>query len=121
MHTPYMLKEGSKEHAEWEEKLKELQVSCLILKRNPPPRLACPDKDCETVFEGANCWDDRMDHFAKHVQRAGIALGRDQMVVKEGCDELLIDWVLKERIIESIPGGGFQNCPQNGLKGHGRR
>ncbi|TVY83105.1 hypothetical protein LSUE1_G002828 [Lachnellula suecica] len=108
MHAPFAVKRQNKKNAEWEEKLKELQVSCLRVKRHAPASLACPVRDCPTVFEGATCWDDRMEHVGKHLEKAATATGVNKVVVEQGHDDLLVGWALRERIIEARPGGGFR-------------
>ncbi|KAG0645061.1 hypothetical protein D0Z07_9273 [Hyphodiscus hymeniophilus] len=110
MHAPFAVKRQNKKNQEWEERLKELQVSCLRVKRQPPLRLACPLNDCGTVFEGATCWDDRMEHVGKHLEKAAASTGGSKFTVEQGDDEMLVSWGLRERIIERKAGGGYKLC-----------
>lgn len=108
MHAPFAVKRQNKKNAEWEEKLKELQVSCLVVKRHPPTRLACPVQDCGVVFDGSTCWDERMEHVGKHLERAATTTGMNKVVVEQGDDDLLLGWALREGIIDTKIGGGFR-------------
>ena len=110
MHAPFSVKRQNKKNVEWEDKLKELQVSCLRVKRHAPVQLACPVRDCGQIFEGGSCWDERMEHVGKHLEKAAAATGVNNVVVKQGDDDLLVRWALGEGIIESRPGGGFRFC-----------
>lgn len=113
MHAPFAVKRQNKKNTEWEEKLKELQVSCLRVKRQAPLRLACPLRDCATVFEGNTTWDDRMEHVGKHLEKAA---GGNGAAVEQGEDDLLVDWALREGVIEGKTGGGFRFCLNNGAR-----
>jgi hypothetical protein len=68
------------------EKLKELAVSCLRVKR-PPSRLLCPVGSCGTVFEGQGCWDDRMEHVGKHLEKAAASTGAYKFEVRQEDDQ----------------------------------
>jgi len=116
MHAPFAVKRQNKKNAEWEEKLKELQVSCSVVKRHPPTRLACPLRECGTVFEGSSCWDDRMEHVGKHLEKAATTSGINKGSVEQGDDDLLVEWALRERIIERRPGGGFRLALTSGTR-----
>jgi hypothetical protein len=115
MHAPFLVKRQNKKNAEWEDKLKELQISCFRVKRQPPTRLACPVGDCGVVFEGGNCWDDRMEHVGKHLEKAALSTGQNKLVVEQQDDKFLVDWALREGIIERKLSGGYRLCvPGNG-------
>jgi hypothetical protein len=115
MHAPFVVKRQNKRNPEWEEKLKELQVSCVQVKRHAPTQLACPA--CEAIFEGASCWDERMEHVGKHLEKAATtAPGEKVEVVEQGNDALLVEWALREGIIEGRPGGGFRLCLNTGAR-----
>jgi hypothetical protein len=97
-----------KKNPEWEEKLKELAVSCLRVKRQAPTRLMCPLAGCGGVFEGSSCWDDRMEHVAKHLEKVATT-GKGE--VRQENDGLLVQWALREGIVEGKPGGnGYRLC-----------
>lgn len=110
MHAPFAVKRQNKKNPEWEDRLKELQVSCLRVKRQPPTRLSCPLHDCDSIFEGATCWDDRMEHVGKHLEKAAANTGSHQFSVEQEDDNLLVAWALRERIIEGKAGGGYKFC-----------
>lgn len=104
MHSPFSVKRQNKKNIEWEERLKELQQSCLRVKRLPPRELRCPVNGCETVFEGNGCWDDRMEHVGKHLEKC--ASGGEE--VRQEDDGLLVEWARREGIVERRVGGGWR-------------
>lgn len=109
MHAPFAVKRQQKKNPEWEEKLKELAVSCSRVKRQPPQRLACPLAACGALFEGQTCWDDRMEHVGKHLEK--VAAMAKSAEVRQENDVLLVQWALREGIIESKQGGnGYRLC-----------
>jgi hypothetical protein len=110
MHAPFAVKRQNKKNSEWEQRLKDLQVSCLRVKRQPPTQLACPLNDCDGFFEGATCWDDRMEHVGKHLEKAAGSTGMNKFSVEQEDDEFLLGWGLRERIIELKAGGGYKLC-----------
>ena len=110
MHAPFAVKRMNKKNQEWEDRLKELQGSCLRVKRQPPTRLGCPLNDCDGFFEGATCWDDRMEHVGKHLEKAAISTGMNKFSVEQEDDDLLVNWALRERIIERKAGSGYKLC-----------
>jgi hypothetical protein len=100
-----------KKNQEWEDRLKELQTSCLRVKRPPPTKLSCPLRNCDVLFEGASCWDDRMEHVGKHLEQAAACTGANKLEVRQENDEFLVSWALREGIIEGRPGGsGYRLC-----------
>jgi hypothetical protein len=104
MHAPFSVKRQQKKNPEWEERLKELQISCLRVKRQAPTKLTCPLPSCDAVFEGSSCWDDRMEHVGKHLEKAAASIGSNKFEVKQENDEFLVTWALREGIIEVKPG-----------------
>jgi hypothetical protein len=108
MHTPFQVKRNKdRKNAEWEEKLKDLQRECLITKREPPMQLACPLQSCGVHFEGQGTWDDMMEHVGKHLEKAASGLGES---VNQEDDGLLVEWALKEGILQNKAGyvGAYQ-------------
>jgi hypothetical protein len=83
-------------------RLKELAVGCLRVKRQAPCRLMCPVAGCGTVFEGQTCWEDRLEHVGKHLEKAAVS-GMGE--VRRENDELLLQWALCEGIIETRHSG----------------
>ncbi|KAI6250404.1 hypothetical protein HI914_01248 [Erysiphe necator] len=105
MHAPFAIKKSlnkddTKLQAEWEAHVKDMQNSCLVVRRQPPHRSACPKPDCLSVFEGAGSWDDWTEHVGRHMEKGEA----DAM----GVDRLLAKWALDEGIIEKKSDGEFR-------------
>jgi len=105
MHAPFALKKAiakgdNKLQLEWETHVKEMQATCLVHRRQPPQRTACPKEDCSKVFEGAGSWDDWTEHVGRHMEK-GEAGGL-------GVDKLLARWALDEGIIEHRGDGEYR-------------
>lgn len=111
MHAPHSVKRKKEVDEKWEKELKDLQVSCLKVKREAPTKLGCCVDGCPAVFEGPNTWDDRMEHVGKHLEKAAAAGERDiGRVVDQGKDRYLVSWALRERIIEERPDHTLRLC-----------
>jgi hypothetical protein len=105
MHAPFSIKKAltktdSKLQQEWEAHVKEMQSSCLVIRRQPPQRSACPMADCQSVFEGAGSWDEWTEHVGRHMEKGEAA----QM----GVDRMLSQWALEEGIIERLDDGEYR-------------
>ncbi|KAK7419813.1 hypothetical protein QQZ08_010701 [Neonectria magnoliae] len=116
MHAPFQIKRAiakgdSKLQTEWEAHVKDMQQSCLVQRRHPPQRSACPKPDCQTVFEGPTSWDEWTEHVGRHMEK-----GEGQRL---GVDGLLAKWALEESIIEPRGDGEFRLCVGNGMGGVG--
>lgn len=114
MHAPFAIKKAinkgeGKLQAEWDTHVKEMQTSCLVTRRQPPQRSACPKPDCQTVFEGPGSWDEWTEHVGRHMEK-----GEAQRL---GVDRLLAKWALDEGIIERQEDGEYKLCGGNGLGG----
>lgn len=97
MHAPFAIKkclskDDTKLQAEWETHVKEMQNNCLVIRRQPPQRSACPKPDCTSVFEGTGSWDDWTEHVGRHMEKGEAS--------RLGVDRLLARWALEEGIIE---------------------
>ncbi|CZT09040.1 uncharacterized protein RAG0_13921 [Rhynchosporium agropyri] len=97
MHAPFAIKKAiakgdSKLQLEWETHVKDMQASCLVTRRQPPQRSACPKPDCSNVFEGAGSWDDWTEHVGRHMEKGEAG--------RLGVDKLLARWALEQGIIE---------------------
>jgi hypothetical protein len=108
MHPPVISKKQTNQKAKWEEKVKALQQSCMRLNRSPPKALNCPVADCEAVFGGPKCWDDHMEHVAKHLENAANIKGAPSVHHED--DQSLVSWALNEGVIELV-GGVFKLIP----------
>lgn len=110
MHAPFAIKKAltkgdSKLQMEWENHVKEMQASCLVVRRHPPQRSACPKPDCSNVFEGAGSWDDWTEHVGRHMEKGEAG--------RLGVDKLLARWALEEGIIERREDGEYRLCGQD--------
>jgi len=111
MHAPFAIKKAlakgdSKLQVEWESHVKEMQQTCLVTRRQPPQRSACPRPDCQTVFEGSGSWDEWTEHVGRHMEK-----GEAQRL---GVDRLLAKWALDEGIIEPKEDGEYRLCGGTG-------
>lgn len=102
MHAPFAIKKAltkgdSKLQTDWENHVKEMQVSCLVTRREPPQHVACPKPDCLKEFEGHIAWDEWTEHVGRHMEKGdGLRIG---------VDRLLAEWALEEGIIEQTDDG----------------
>lgn len=118
MHAPFhvkraMTKGDTKLLADWEESVKNMQQSCLVTRRQPPQRSACPKPGCQHEFSGAGSWDEWTEHVGRHMEK-----GEAQSL---GVDSLLARWALDEGIIEAKDDGEYRLCAANGLVGGGQQ
>jgi hypothetical protein len=116
MHAPFAIKKAiakgdSKLQGDWEIHVKEMQASCLVTRRQPPYRSACPKPDCQSAFEGPGSWDEWTEHVGRHMEK-----GEAQRL---GVDPLLTQWALDEAIIEQKEGGEYRLCGGGGGSGGG--
>ncbi|KAK9782763.1 hypothetical protein AB5N19_09346 [Seiridium cardinale] len=107
MHAPFAIKKAlakgdGKLQVEWETHVKEMQTSCLITRRQPPQRSACPKPDCASVFEGPTSWDEWTEHVGRHMEKGEAA--------RLGVDRLLAKWALEEGVIERKEDGEYRLC-----------
>lgn len=114
MHAPFAIKKAlakgdSKLQVEWDSHVKEMHQSCLVTRRQPPQRSACPKSDCQTVFEGPGSWDEWTEHVGRHMEK-----GEAQRL---GVDRLLAKWALDEGIIERKEDGEYRLCSGIGVGG----
>ncbi|RYP38738.1 hypothetical protein DL767_002478 [Monosporascus sp. MG133] len=114
MHAPFAIKKAiakgdSKLQVEWESHVKEMQQSCLVIRRQPPQRSACPKPDCASVFEGPTSWDEWTEHVGRHMEKGEAS--------RLGVDRLLAKWALAENIIEWKEDGEYRLCSNNTSNG----
>ena len=105
MHAPFAIKKAlakgdSKLQLEWETHVKEMQASCLVIRRQPPQRSACPKADCANIFEGTGSWDDWTEHVGRHMEKGEAS--------RLGVDRLLARWALEQGIIERKEDGEYR-------------
>ena len=101
MHAPNH-KRRDKQKSKWEDKIKDLQKDCLQVNRQGPKALNCPVVECRCLFSGPKCWDDCMEHVAKHLEKVAETSGAAS--VRYENDELLIKWAQSEGIINFVDG-----------------
>jgi hypothetical protein len=97
MHAPFAIKKAiskadNKLQLEWETHVKDMQSNCLVIRRQPPQRSACPKPDCANVFEGAGSWDDWTEHVGRHMEKGEAG--------RLGVDKFLARWAYENGIIE---------------------
>jgi len=73
---------------------------CAIAVRRPPARSICGC--CEARFDGADSWDARMEHVARHMERAD--LGRAAWAE----DLPLRAWLVREGLLRQTGAGGWR-------------
>ena len=110
MHTPFPVKRAQKKSPEWEERIKELQVNCLMVRRTAPQKTKCPVRTCGQLFEGTTSWDDMMEHVGRHLEKASATSNGPTVndIVEQESDEFIIEWALREKIIERKTSGGYR-------------
>lgn len=83
--------------ADWEEEVKALQTHALRERCQLPTYMECPAPRCCVSFTGADAWDQRMEHVARHLEKA--ALGQEEPVVFGGpADPSLMEWVMSPNV-----------------------
>jgi len=112
MHAPFAIKKAiskgdSKLQADWDAHVKEMQANCLVTRRQPPQRSACPKPDCQSVFEGPGSWDEWTEHVGRHMEKGEAN--------RMGVDPLLAKWALDESIIENLGDGEYRLCGGAGV------
>ena len=111
MHVPSSVKKQVKQKKsvpEWEDNVRSYQDRAHRIRCDLPTRMGCPSPGCPTEFEGPNAWDERMEHVAKHLDKAG--LGAESPLVFGGeSDRSLVEWAARPdvSIIRSDGQGGW--------------
>ncbi|KAI0972288.1 hypothetical protein F4678DRAFT_56776 [Xylaria arbuscula] len=100
MHVPAHLKSKvkSKTHVpEWEDQQRVHQDEAIRTRCQLPTHMTCPAPGCSVRFDGSNAWDERMEHVAKHLEKA--AAGTEPPVKFGGdTDGTLVDWATSPAI-----------------------
>ncbi|KAI0445325.1 hypothetical protein F4803DRAFT_167588 [Xylaria telfairii] len=100
MHVPAHLKNKvkSKTHVpEWEERQRVHQDEAIRVRCQLPTHMLCPAPNCNVRFDGSNAWDERMEHVAKHLEKA--ASGAEPPLRFGGdTDGTLVDWATSPAI-----------------------
>ena len=101
MHAP-PLRHANKEKSAWEDRIKDLQEICQQVNRQSPRVLRCPVAECGVHFGGSKCWDDYMEHVAKHLEKAAVT--KDAPSVRHEIEQLFVAWALQEGVINLLDG-----------------
>lgn len=80
--------------ADWDDTIKALQSNALRERCQLPDYMECPAPHCTQTFNGVDAWDQRMEHVARHLEKA--ATGAEEPVVFGGPkDPSLMRWVAR--------------------------
>ncbi|WQF88673.1 Putative Zinc finger C2H2-type, transcription factor Grauzone [Colletotrichum destructivum] len=94
MHVPPHVRKAQKlkkPTPEWDDHLKDLQAEAEQTRCDLPQYMRCPAGDCGHEFNGPQAWDERMEHVARHLERA--ADGKEPTVHFGGeTDPTLTQW-----------------------------
>lgn len=98
MHAPVDVKRSlpHEPQEEWEAHVRAMQDSCLVTRRQPPQKSACPKAECKIIFEGRRAWDEWTEHVGRHMEK-----GQTDGL---GVDRLLVEWSIREGIVEGEEG-----------------
>ncbi|KAK3937488.1 hypothetical protein QBC46DRAFT_416125, partial [Diplogelasinospora grovesii] len=95
---------------EWEERIKKLQQRAEIERCKLPEYMTCPAANCDQEFTGTEAWDQRMEHVARHLDRAANNKSSEAEVVNFGGedDSTLVEWASHPdvTVIQKRGGGG---------------
>ncbi|KAI2623751.1 hypothetical protein GGS21DRAFT_331230 [Xylaria nigripes] len=120
MHVPTHLKSKVKLKTpvpEWEEQQRVHQDRAIRIRCHLPEHMSCPAPNCSAQFEGSNAWDDRMEHVAKHLEKAAAGLEPPVPFGSE-TDDSLIDWATSPAIGILRKGDKGKWTLQNPLKAY---
>lgn len=113
MHQPDDKKKKPSRQAE--DQIKRLQEHAFNIRCVLPKHMYCPARNCEEQFIGDHAWDERMEHVARHLERA--AAGEEEPVRFGGDhDQSLSAWVESPAVdvVRRCYGGWKLNNPIKG-------
>ncbi|KXX79282.1 Zinc finger protein ZIC 5 [Madurella mycetomatis] len=89
--------------AEWDRRLQDLHTRCIRARCQLPQHMTCPVPGCDVQpFNGDDAWNLRMEHVAKHMERAGQ--GQEPKVVFGGeADPTLVQWAGRADVAIIVP------------------
>lgn len=103
--------------------LKAMQESAFRKRCETPTHMRCPVIGCTLQFQGDKTWDDRMEHVARHLERA--ASNEEPRVQFGGAhDDTLIEWASSESvgvIKPALDGSWKLGHPLKGIKVKSKR
>ncbi|KAI0123242.1 hypothetical protein BJ170DRAFT_555290, partial [Xylariales sp. AK1849] len=82
---------------EWEDRVRMSQEDAHRLRCELPNYMRCPAIGCVAHFSGTNSWDERMEHVAKHLEKAASGLEPSLQFGGEN-DSTLMIWCLRNGI-----------------------
>ncbi|KAK9421538.1 hypothetical protein SUNI508_05773 [Seiridium unicorne] len=100
MHIPPAVKKqvkAKKTVPEWEDRVRVYQEEAVHSRCELPDYMTCPAPECHFETRGPNAWDERMEHVAKHLEKA--ATGLEAPITFGGDhDPTLMTWVLRSDV-----------------------
>lgn len=86
----------------WEENVKEFQAEAEKTRCELPIYMSCPAAGCGQEFHGAEAWDQRMEHVAKHLEHGIGEDGSELEPIEFGGDRdpTLMDWAAKVAVVK---------------------
>jgi hypothetical protein len=100
MHSPPTVKKQAKAKKsvpEWEDRVRSCQTEAHKLRCALPEHMSCPMPGCDFEAVGHTAWDERMEHVAKHLEKA--ANGEEAQIMFGGDnDPTLMNWVLRSDV-----------------------
>ncbi|KAI5926987.1 hypothetical protein F4810DRAFT_706946 [Camillea tinctor] len=118
MHLPASVKRQVKQKKtvpDQEERERAHQEAALRTRCQLPTYMRCPAQNCNAQFNGSSAWDDRMEHVAKHLEKA--AAGTEPPIKFGGdLDKTLMDWAMSPSVAIVIKGANGRCELRNPLK-----
>jgi hypothetical protein len=112
MHQPENM--SKKQSLRWEDQVKQMQEKARHKRCELPRHMYCPAINCPEQFVGENAWDERMEHVARHLERA--AAGKEYPVQFGGLrDPSLTNWAESPdvAVARRVDGGWELNTKSN--------
>ena len=110
MHQPNS--SNAKACKKWEDQIKHMQQTAHRKRCDLPQFMTCPAGNCKERFVGQRAWDDRMEHVARHLERAAEGLEPRLAFGGDG-DATLTKWAESPEVnvVRRFKGGWRLNNP----------
>lgn len=97
MHMPLPQKKPTKLSKDQEEYIRACQDEAHQKRFDLPSSMLCPAEGCNIHFEGRASWDDRMEHVAKHLEKAA---NNEEPLIDFGGehDPTLTEWAASSQV-----------------------
>ncbi|KUI72535.1 Hydrogen peroxide stress regulator 1 [Cytospora mali] len=116
--SPHTASSSCTSPSEWDDHIKALQSQAKRERCQLPVFMECPAPRCNVTFSGADAWDQRMEHVAKHLEK--VAAGEEDPVVFGGpSDPTLMAWATRPEVAVVRPVGGEKWVLNNPLRSAG--